>query len=94
MKRITKIEALPTAKIVCLIYLLTSLLVSVPMAFYTLLKLGGVTKEGAPWWFFLLVPFIYAAVSFVMLIVGASLYNFLAKRIGGMAVEIEEEQAP
>jgi hypothetical protein len=39
--------------------------------------------------FVFVLPFIYAAVGFVLGVLGAAIYNVVAKWIGGIVVEVE-----
>jgi hypothetical protein len=90
MKRIKRIAPLAAARILALLYTLSSAVIAVPYGLYVLIALGGKTKDaGVPWWNFLVLPLVYGAVSFIFLLVGIAVYNFFAARIGGIAVEVE-----
>ncbi len=41
--------------------------------------------------FLLVLPFLYALLGGVIVAISASIYNFIAKRFGGVEIEIEEK---
>lgn len=91
MKEIKKIGIIAIAKIMSLLYLIGSGIFMLP---YSLIVLagGGATKENVRWWFFALMPFFYYLVSFLVIIAGAFFYNLLAGKIGGIKIELTEEE--
>ncbi|MFA4889224.1 MAG: hypothetical protein WC628_06595 [Candidatus Omnitrophota bacterium] len=91
MKEIKKIGVLAIAKIMALLYLVGSAVIMVPYSLFVLTQ-GGVTKEGVRWWFFLGLPAFYYLISFAVVALGAMLYNFLSARIGGIKMELNEEE--
>lgn len=50
---------------------------------------GAGTGSSGAGWLALCLPFGYAALGWVIGVIGAALYNFLAKWIGGIEVEVE-----
>lgn len=101
MVQIKRIGIKQTAKVFAIFYFLISLTFILPMALITLLlpiffgslsgqKSGfsGATLGGV---FLLLMPLLYAAIGFVMVAITAFIYNLIAKRIGGVEIELDSE---
>lgn len=99
MARIRRIGVKQTAKFVALFYFFVSLVFTLPIFLITLfLGTGGGTQGSMPFGgavfggiFILLLPLFYAVMGGVMTLVGAFLYNLIAKWVGGIEVEIEPE---
>lgn len=94
MAQIKRFGVLQTAKIAGIIYFFVSLIVMVPFGLITFLT--GITRgrqgiDGAflGGVFIILMPFIYAVLGFVFVAIGCLIYNFIAKYVGGIEIEIE-----
>lgn len=89
MKRIKRIGVVQTAKVAAVIYFLIIAIVAIPFGLISI-AFGGFYGIGH--WeaiLFLFIPFFYALVAFVFTVIGCWVYNLIAKRIGGIEVEIE-----
>jgi hypothetical protein len=100
MVQIKRIGIKQTAKVISVFYFLISLVFVLPISLiaFFLGSLGG--KEDG---FFatafggiilLLLPLFYALMGFVMVALTALIYNALAKRIGGIEIELDSETTP
>jgi hypothetical protein len=99
---ITHIAPLQAAKLMALLCLLFSLPVLV-MSLLPLINTPGPRLRFVSGYLFAL-PVIYALAGFVVALVGAALYNLLARRVGGVVItlaplsndpsEIETQPAP
>jgi hypothetical protein len=87
-KQITSVSLVQTAKVAAAIYFVLACVGAVFFALASLFsgKFGG---------FFLaiLAPFIYAAVGFVFVFIGAWVYNLVAKRVGGIEFTLTDAPA-
>jgi hypothetical protein len=97
MVRIKKIGIKQTAKFFAFFYFLVSAVFIFPIGLITLLvgsfsgqKSGvfGATFGGA---LLLLLPLFYAAIGAVMVATASFVYNQIAKRIGGIEIELDTE---
>lgn len=90
---IRRVRPHSVAKIAAVVSLLTSLVFFVP---FFLLSLGLPTfgtrsGGGAGMGFFVLMPLIYGAMTYVFTWVGCWLYNLLAPRLGGIQIDVERD---
>lgn len=93
MRRIKRFGVAQTAKVVAIIYFFVIAIVMMPLGLIIIL-LGGF--HGIGHWegvMFLFLPFVYALIAFVFTAIGCLVYNLIAKRIGGIEVEIETTEA-
>ncbi|MFV1917202.1 MAG: hypothetical protein ACC618_01815 [Patescibacteria group bacterium] len=101
MARIKRIGIKQTAKFAAIFYFVVTLIFFVPFFLITLLigtqgdtegysRLGGAVFGGV---FLLILPFFYALLVGLVVAVSAYLYNLIAKRIGGIEVEIETDKS-
>jgi hypothetical protein len=97
MVQIKRIGVKQTAKVLAVFYFLISLVFVLPMAVFTLFigtlggqksGLSGATFGGL---FLLLMPLVYAAIGFVMAAITAVIYNAIAKRVGGIEIELDSK---
>ena len=83
-KQISSISVVQTSKVIALLYAVISLL-------YTLIGLimvaTGKMTEGI---FYIFMPVFMGILSFIMMIIGCSVYNVLAKKIGGIEFTVTE----
>lgn len=90
MKQIKKVGVVQTAKVMAVLYLIGSTIIFVPVTivgfFWGLDKVKGVQAL-----FFLLMPLVYCALGFIGISAVGLLYNFVASKIGGVSLEIEEK---
>ena len=100
MAQIKRIGVKQTAKVVAIFYFAITLPIFIPLFVISLL-IGGFTNSGNFGMFgaifggifMLVLPFLYAILGGVMVAISAATYNFIAKRFGGIEVEIENETA-
>lgn len=96
MTQIKRIGVKQTAKVAAVCYFLISLVFVLPIGIVTLL-LGSSSKGSAGFpaifggVFLLVLPVIYAVLGFVMVAISAALYNFVAKHVGGVEIELNSE---
>ncbi len=91
MKRIKKFGVYQTSKISAVIYFLISAVFMIPFGLISSL-IGNTNLPGFPFGggaFFILIPFIYGFMGFIMTAIGCSVYNLVSKWVGGIEVEIE-----
>jgi len=100
MARISKIGIKQIFKFSFFFYLTITFIFVLPVALITFLvgstsktqelfPFGGAVLGGL---FFLILPVIYAVVGAIMVSISARLYNFIAKKVGGIEVEIEDDK--
>ena len=96
MVRISKIGIRQTAKFVAIFYLVVSFVFVLPIALLTI-TIGSFADDSMAVFggifggsFLLLVPLIYAIIGFIMVVLISSIYNLIAKRIGGIEIEIDK----
>jgi len=86
--KLKKIEPLKAGYVSGLLYLLISVIIIVP---FTLLGSIVGTKENVLGMFVvIIIPIIYGIVGFLGGLITAALYNFVAKNIGGLEIEVEK----
>jgi hypothetical protein len=91
-RRLKRIAPLQFGKLLALIYGILSIIIFIPLSLV-------MSRGGSPFpmvgplpfgiGFVFVLPFIYAAVGFVLGVLGAAIYNVVAKWIGGIVVEVE-----
>lgn len=81
-KQIVNISKLQTAKVMGLLYLVISL----PLVLLTMIPALFVQPQQAamPMWLLLIMPVLYAVFGFLFTLLGAWVYNGVAKLIGGI----------
>jgi hypothetical protein len=96
-RKIRRIAPLQLAKMLGVLYGLLGLLFLPLFLLFTVLG-SSATEEHRMGFaavgvgFALFIPFMYAALGFVFGIVGAAIYNVVAKWIGGVELDIEDVQ--
>ena len=85
-KQITRISPHQTSKIVAILYF-ACMLILVPIGIIMLL-VGG--KEKYMGLFFIIAPVLYGVVGYLMFGIAYLLYNFIAKRFGGVEFTVTE----
>ena len=98
--RIRKIGALKTAKIVSVLYLIISAVIFEPMALMmlfvraqgTMPAAAANSKAPSPF-LLMLAPVFYCIISFIFTAVSCWLYNAVAGKIGGIEVELDQDNA-
>ena len=86
---ITRVQPHSVALIFAVFSLLSSLLIFVPLM---LLPTGfGSTARHGLAWVGLLMPLLYAVISYVMVWIVCWVYNLIAPRVGGIRIEVERE---
>ncbi len=86
VKKITRIRPLQLGKVSAVIYGFFSLLF-IPF----ILIPGLLSRKGGPGIIFILaMPILYIAISFIMAVITAAIYNLCAKWIGGIEIELED----
>jgi len=99
MVRIKRIGIKQTAKVIAVFYFVISIIFVLPISLITLLvgssgnKASGVFPQALGGVFLLLIPVFYAVIGFVMVALTAFIYNFIAKRFGGVEIELDSEDS-
>jgi uncharacterized membrane protein len=94
MKRVKRFGIYQTSKVASIITFFVTLIFMVPFALMTSC-IRNVTGEGMPGFpfgggvFFIIMPFIYAIVGFIMTALSCWIYNLVAARTGGIELEFE-----
>ena len=94
-KTLKRIGPLQLGKILGALYFLFGLIVGVIAGSIALISLivkplqNGGLDAGLGLLFLLIAPFLYGAMGFLSDVVSAALYNFLAKFVGGIEVDLE-----
>lgn len=89
MKQVKRFGVAQTAKVGGLLYLVMSTIVLIPVGFISMVT--GAT-EGRPGGFFiLLIPLLYGVFGYVMIAFACFLYNVIAGKVGGFAIEFDSE---
>jgi hypothetical protein len=81
-KQIIRFSVLQNAKVVAVLYLLLSVLF-VACALIPVLMTGQV-PAGMSLGMFVLMPLLYALFGFIFTVIGAWIYNFVARMVGGL----------
>lgn len=91
MKRVKSFGDYQTSKVAAIIMFCVSLLFIIPLAFISSF-MGSMGFPGFPFGgglFFLIMPFLYGIMGFVMTAISCLIYNLISKWTGGIEVEIE-----
>jgi hypothetical protein len=98
MKKIKKFGVLQTAKVIALLYLVGSAIFLVPLSLLAMVtkspELSSAlqrTLGSSSAAFIISLPLLYGIFGFVFASVACLLYNFIASKIGGVAIEFDEE---
>jgi len=86
-KQITRISLLQTAKVIALLYFVVSLVFTI-LAFLFSMVVPSATPFGSV--FMLFAPLLYALFGFIFAIVGAWIYNQVARFVGGVEFTVSE----
>jgi hypothetical protein len=88
--RLTRVDPLQAAKIAGALYFLVGLLVT-PLIYYTYV----ISPEGLGFGpgFVLGLPFLYAGLGFAFTALACACYNMLAKKLGGLEIELTDGPA-
>jgi len=89
MVQIKRLGVFQNAKLASLLYFIISSLVLMPFGFIILFT-GGKTKSGLTWWMVMLMPLIYYVIAFIITVLTCIIYNIIAKKIGGISLELKE----
>ncbi len=98
MKRIKRFGVYQTAKVAAVIYFALTAIMVIPIALFSLITaiIGGFGDDTDVTMFsaiggvaFLIIPFIYGLVMFVMTALGCALYNYIVRWTGGIELEVE-----
>lgn len=91
MKRVKRFGVYQTAKVASVIYFLMVAVFMVPFGLFSSF-FGDNLPSGFPFGggiFFILMPFIYGIMAFIMTAIGCLVYNLIAQWTGGIEIEIE-----
>lgn len=94
MMKIKRIKPLSLAKVQGLMMFVFGILISL-FSLISILSVRSVTKQTITplaIGIFVFLPFLYAFIGFVLGLITAGLYNLIARRIGGIEVEVENQQ--
>lgn len=100
MVQVKKIGIKQTAKVVAVFYFLISLIFVIPISLITILvgsfanQDSGLLSTAFGGLFLLLLPLFYAVIGFLMVALVSLIYNAIAKRIGGVEIDLEETNPP
>jgi len=92
MQKLVKFDTFQTAKFLSVVYFLVAAVFCVPMALFTMIFGGSEQFGGYGMIVFIIAPFGYALITFVMVAIGCGLYNLTAKGFGGIAFTLESSQ--
>lgn len=85
------------AKVFAVLTAVTSLIFLVPMAIVMSFTMPEVDQHGNPvhfqMGFFLLLPIFYLVLGYISVFIGAAIYNFLYRFVGGVEFDTEGEDA-
>jgi len=86
-QRLTRIDPLQAAKMAAVLYFLLALLVT-PLLYYAYV----ISPEGLGFGpgFVLGLPFLYAGIGFAFTALACGCYNMLARRMGGIEIELSD----
>jgi len=89
--RIKKINVVQTAIVLSVFYFFMTLVLIFPMFFVMGAFSYGEMMEmaGFSTLFFIAAPFLYAIVGFIISLIGALIYNMVAKWTGGIEMDLE-----
>jgi hypothetical protein len=97
MQQVKGFGVFQTAKFMAILYFLIAAVVCVLMIPF-MLMFGGMMREsgmgggmgmmGGSVFFLILAPFIYAIVAFIATAIGCAIYNVVAKRFGGVEIDL------
>ncbi len=85
MKRIKRIGVIQTAKVVAILYLVSSAIFTIPLGLVAMFTGQKNTSGGI---FILFFPLIYFFIGFVITAIGCSIYNIIAQKFGGIELEL------
>jgi len=91
MKRIKRFGVYQTSKVAAVIFFFVGLIIVIPLGFIIQHTMGGNSLNmpfGGGIMFFLL-PVLYGVMGFIMTAISCSIYNLIAKWIGGIEIEFE-----
>ena len=85
MQQVKKFGVLQTSKVIAVFYLIFSAVFCIPFGVISFIigKPGGI--------FIIFLPLLYAALGFVAIAGSCLFYNFIARKIGGIEVEIKPD---
>jgi hypothetical protein len=96
MQQVKGFGVFQTAKFMAILYFLIAAVVCILMIPF-MLMFGGMMREsgmgggmmgGGSIFFLILAPFIYAIVAFIATAIGCAIYNVVAKRFGGVEIDL------
>lgn len=93
--QIARLSPHQNAKVFGILMGAMTLIVAIPMFFVMLSIPTGVDRNGNPMapppaWLVLLLPFVYVLMGYLMVIIACSLYNLVARFVGGIEYETRE----
>ncbi len=81
LKQITRISPFQTAKVLACLYFV----ITIPfIILYAIISMFAPTGQRLGIVFIVLAPFLYALFGFIFCMIGAWIYNFVAKMVGGV----------
>ncbi|MCL3779610.1 hypothetical protein EMN47_04315 [Prolixibacteraceae bacterium JC049] len=99
MHQIKSFGVLQTSKVAAIILFFTSLIFMVPFFLMSTIVGGFASREFGPSLFpfysgfiLILMPFFYAVFGFIGTAISCLIYNFIAKKFGGIQLEMELEE--
>lgn len=94
-QQITRLSPHQNAKVAAVLWAVTSLVFVVPMFLMFVFTTPPQARAHDPFfeYFFLLFPFIYLILGYVLTLIASAVYNAFFKYIGGFEFESREPQA-
>jgi hypothetical protein len=97
MVQIKRIGVKQTAKVTAVFYFLISLIFVLPITLFAFVislfndNNIGMFSTAFGGLFFLILPFLYALMGYFLVAIMALMYNIIAKKIGGVEIEIDSQ---
>lgn len=89
MAQIKSFGVIQTAKFAAVLYFIFTAIFIIPFGLISLIGREGTPEGIMSVVFIIFAPVIYAILGFVFVAIGCLIYNAIAKRIGGIEIEIE-----
>jgi hypothetical protein len=89
--RIARISVHQTSKTLAFVYGVLALVI---LPFGMLMSSVAPVDESVPVLFWLLFPPLYAGIAYIAFVILAAIYNFVAGRVGGVEVQLDEAGTP
>lgn len=88
--KLQKVNALKVSGIASILYLILSLLVSIPFAIFTNMMGNSEMDRFLGQVLFIFLPLFYTIFGFIVTYVAILIFNFMTQKVGGIEMEFEE----